>query len=645
MSFESYLQHWLGNCHPLNEAANKSTSSLGLEDISNQITAGIGGDLEKTIDRTTSFESIEQVLEKLDISILEKIKSNPEAQRVLLELVSPNKIQWLNEYLKKSKKSLNSISSDKKKIDPNSNFDGFTRLTVREATIKNRIYKLYIIFKYAEDFPELDKDTNLLLALKQINEPLNYLVDGEDKKIVIGKIGRIDNLINSDEFEIIDLSGESRILKKQELARLLEANPEISEKASSFAAESYKKKISKLVQRTQDVIKKEVAASLLNTAKTISELPNNETTMEKLQVDWKPLIDALGYSKFFLNEITKKEKRITSEEKPSLRKKNRIKEKLMSAVRHALLPHMVNGEISEPGGDYYKLFKKLESQNGAWLEAAIKETLIDPSRISQFNQSAREVESSLEENQLAYLQISESWILKYIQSEVDGELSKRDTDNSMSKIKNLSSEKEKEIKNYYLSKDFNMKNFKGIQLKPKLVLPLYQKVKLTVSESDRIAESPLKNLMTGLGQIVTGLLSTITYDGNPEVAQRNYEQNRAIFNGIYSIIKGGVYAISKQGGRNFEKGVNKATSKLRLDTVGMKPYEKGEGPSFYKSKDKNANEDAAGGISPGAVLQTPDSLPTNNMDTFALAGPGKKKKKKSIVNKVSNFSDFLKTKS
>jgi hypothetical protein len=35
------------------------------------------------------------------------------------------------------------------------------------------------------------------------------------------------------------------------------------------------------------------------------------------------------------------------------------------------------------------------------------------------------------------------------------------------------------------------------------------------------------------------------------------------------------------------------------------------------------------------------------MDTFALAGPGKKekpKKKKSMVTKVTSFSDFLKNK-
>jgi hypothetical protein len=365
--------------------------------------------------------------------------------------------------------------------------------------------------------------------------------------------------------------------------------------------------------------------------------------MEKLQVDWKPLIDALGYSKFFAGPIKSKEKEITKNERPSLRKKNRIKEKLMSALSSALLPPMSNGEITPPGGDYYKLFKKLESQNTAWLEAAIKEVLVDSARIAQFNNSARTAESALEENQLAYLQISSSWIIKYIESEVDGELSKRDTDNAISKVKSITQEKEKEIKNYYLSKDFNMKNFKGIQLKPDLRLPLYQKVRLAVSEADRIAESPLKNLLKGLGQIAVGLFSTVPDRGDMELAKRNADQNRAIFNGLYSIIKGGVYGVSKQGGRDFEKGVEKATNKMRLDAVGLTPYEKGEGPKFYKTAEKKANEDATG-ATPGATFQTPDTLPTDNMDTFTLSGPGKKDKKKKIVKKVSNFSDFLKSK-
>ena len=648
MSFEAYLKNWLRISESIvNETEEKEDNkSSAFDEILNIIESGIGGETSDKISRTTSFESIEQVLQKVDILTLEKIKDNPDLQRVLLAMVAPGKVEWMSEYLTKSKKSLSALSSDKKKTDPSLNFEGYKKFTLREADVKSRIYKMHLIFKYASDLPELDKDTNLLLALKQLDVSLNTSIEAGQPSVKISKIGRIDNKVESNEFEVIDSNGESKVMKKEELADLLEKNPDIAEKARTLANDSYKKKLSKLVQRTEDTIRKEVASSMRETEHVISNLPNDEKTMEKLQVDWKPLIDALGYSKFFTGTIKSKEKEITKNERPSLRKKNRIKEKLMSALSSALLPPMTNGEISAPGGDYYKLFKKLEGQNTAWLEAAIKEVLVDSARIAQFNNSARTAESALEENQLAYLQISSAWIIKYIESEVDGELSKRDTDNAIAKIKSITQQKEKEIKNYYLSKDFNMKNFKGVQLKPDLRLPLYQRVRLAVSEADKIAESPLKNFLKGLGQIAVGLFSTVPDRGDMALAKKHADQNRAVFNGLYSIIKGGVYGVSKQGGRDFEKGVEKVTNKMRLDAVGLTPYEKGEGPKFYKSAEKKTNEDAAApaAVSPGVTFQTPDTLPSDNMDTFALAGPGKKNKKKKIIKKVSTFSDFLKSK-
>jgi hypothetical protein len=647
MSFEAYLKNWLNINESLNEVSTPAKSTTGLDQVRDAIRYGIGGETDDKIARTTSFETIEKVLQNLDVFVLEKVKSEPELQKVLLEMIAPGKIEWFGEYLSKSKKNLNAINSDKKKIDPSLNFNAYTRLTLREADVKNRIYKMHMIFKNASNLPDLDSDSSMLLALRQLDADLKSSMDGTTPNYKVTAIGLIDNIVKSDEFVVIDSNGEKKILKKSNLKDLLEINPEIAQQAKNLASDSYKKKVEKLTNRTEETIKKDIAASFTDTAKVISELPNNGTTMEKLQVDWKPLIDALGYTKFFSAPIKQKEKEIIKTERPSLRKKNRIKEKLMGALRSSLLPPMVNGEISQPGGDYYKLFKRLESQNAAWVEASLREVLGDSSRISQFNASARTTESSLEENQLAYLQVSSTWITKYIESEVDGELSKRDTDNGISKIKNTTLEKEKEIKNYYLSKDFNMSNFNGIRLRPGVKLPLYQRVKLTVSEADRIAESPLKNLLRGLGQIMVGLFSTIPDRGDAVVAKRNADQNRAIFNGIFSIIKSGAYAVNAQTGRDLEKGVSKVTSKLRLDTIGMKPYEKGEGPQFYKSAEKKTNEQEMASVSPGQVMQTPDSLPSNNMDTFALAGPGrkeKKNKKKSLITKVSNFNDFLKSK-
>jgi len=171
MSFEVYLRSWLNLSESKVDEATKKEDpqdkkSSEVDDILNIIESGIGGEPSDKTARSTSFESIEQVLQKVDILTLEKIKDNPELQKVLLAMVAPGKVEWMSEYLTKSKKNLSSLSSDKKKTDPSLNFEGYKRFTIREADVKSRIYKMHLIFKYASDLPELDKDTNILLALK-----------------------------------------------------------------------------------------------------------------------------------------------------------------------------------------------------------------------------------------------------------------------------------------------------------------------------------------------------------------------------------------------------------------------------------------------------------------------------------------------
>ena len=314
----------------------------------------------------------------------------------------------------------------------------------------------------------------------------------------------------------------------------------------------------------------------------------------------------------------------------------------------ALLPSIVDGEISEPGGDYFKLFKSLYTKNSAWMEKVMLDVLKSAERIAQFKSGPMVKESSLEEDQLAYLELSKEWIIKYVNSEVDGELADKDRTSALTKIEGIFQEKQKQIKNSYLSRDFNMTNFKGVQLKPDVRLPLYVKVKLAVSEKDKVKESPLKNFLIGVGQIMTGLFSGIPDRGDAIVAARNAAQNKAIFNGITSIIKAGVLVTAgKQAGRDFERGVEKVTMKTGVDkALGLKRYKEGEGPQFYKSAEipKHVTE-SEGGVSPGAAFQTPDTMVSPNMDTLSLAGPGKpskKKKKAKLGTKVSSFDDFLK---
>jgi hypothetical protein len=624
------------------DSSEEEGSGSKFEEIRELIATGIGGDPKDDIARVTSFDSLEKTLDLLDIELLDRIQTEPELQKILMMLTLPDKIGMVEEFIKRSKQNMVEIGKEKKSIKPENTFKKFFALKTREAAISSMVYKIYKIFYYADQTEQYDSETSLMLYFKENDVELKFSQREGTPFFKIKLVGGVHNAVKSDEFIVVGQDGTEQTLKKSMFKSIVKSNPEAVETAKKAVSASNKKKVNKVLTKTGELIAEEIADSIKDDEERINAIPETPEGTYQLNIDWKPLIDALGYQSVHGKTVQKKEEKLEKVEKPSLRRKNIIKNNLISALNMALLPPIVNGEVSSPGGDYYKLFKKLREKNSAWMENAISSEFASMQRASQFSAAAGQAESSLEEDQLAYLSLSKEWIIKYIKSEEDGELSDKDRTSAITKVENIAAEKQKQIKNNYLSRDFNMGNFKGIQLKPDLKLPLYVRVKLAVSEADRIAESPLKNLLKGLGQILAGLFSSIPDTGNAAIAAKNAAQNRAIFNGITSIIKGGVFAVGgKQAGRDFEKGLTKATAKARLDVVGLTPYKKDEGPKFFKSAEMKESEGAA----PGASFQTPDTMVDSNMDTFALAGPGRKikgKKKKSMIKKISNFNDFLK---
>lgn len=382
---------------------------------------------------------------------------------------------------------------------------------------------------------------------------------------------------------------------------------------------------------------------------SIPETPDGENILFK----YKDLIEFLGLAQFLKGALDKKqesiEKKTPKDPKTgSLKRKKRIIDGLLKAIRLASLPAMSNDQV-EKAGDYYLLFKRLMEQNSAWMEDVLNVEIFDNDsvRIKEFQVEAISQESAKEENQLTYLKANELWISKYIDSQVDGDLSEKDTQNLKTSLANTTTEREKDIKNYYLSKEFNLGNFGGVQIKPEIRLPLYTKVKLAVSEEDRKKESSLRNILKGLGQIIGGLFSAIPDTGNEQVARAARERNLAVFRGLNAIVQGTVTVVGgKQAGRDYAKMIDKTFSdkkegKLKEDMLSV-----ADSPGFV----------AVNPESPGQIMQTPDSL-AGGMDTFSLLGPGKKvstKKKKSktkqktkgptLSNTVANFADFVQRK-
>lgn len=398
--------------------------------------------------------------------------------------------------------------------------------------------------------------------------------------------------------------------------------------------------------------------------KKIDSIPETGEGRDQLKTI-ADFLGLMGLSEVFKDKLDQKEKKIPKEKDAvdnfSIYGKKRIIKRLLTAIQMAELPAITEGRV-EKSGDYFKLFTALKAKNAAWMQDSLEKYVFgtaNPTELSEFRATAENEESALEEHQLVYLKAGRSWIQTYIESDEgpDGkvaQLNAKEKEKLKSDLNTYYLEKEKEIKNYYVSRDFSLGNFGGLQIKPEIRLPLYTKVNLPVSEEDRKKESPLRNILKGawsvVGAMVGGIPTTINYEKTAQVKRAK----AAIFNGLNSIITGGVTLIGgKQAGRDYAEAAGKLAKKVGLD-------DKGSTSGGKVREDMLSITDSPGFIAvnpeaPGQMMQTPDSI-AGGMDTFALAGPqrkapakkkkGKKKSKKptEVENRVSSFADFMQRK-
>ena len=450
------------------------------------------------------------------------------------------------------------------------------------------------------------------------------------------------NTINSidadkDEIKYISLINKyarvsERLLK---INKLLSLYSEVSEAVSQVLPE-IKNKINTIIRLSKVKVVDGFNKIVKSEEKRIAALPDNQEGADKFNT-YREILDILGLSGILSNQIQKKEEKIVKIQNPSTKTKERIITRLVRSISMAQLPAVTNGKI-EINGDYFKLFKSLDQKNKAWMDLSLSKYVFrgETTRFNEFNTVARENESISESDQLVYLSANKSWILSYIKGEQDGILTDKAENNYVTQLENVTLEKDKEIKNYYLSRDFNLSNLGGLQLKPEIRLPLYVKVKLPVTEADRVKESPLSNIIKGLGQIVTGLFSAIPDTGDKAFAQASKNRNMAVLNGISSLIRGGVTLVGgKQAGREYDKKITGLTQNKEKGGVKEDMISVADAPGFV----------AVNPEQPGQLMQTPDSL-VSDMDILSLAGPQRpikksKKKKSKKSNSVKTFSDFM----
>jgi hypothetical protein len=327
------------------------------------------------------------------------------------------------------------------------------------------------------------------------------------------------------------------------------------------------------------------------------------------------------------------------------RLKNTIFKNLRNSLAKSLLPAINAGQITAPGG-YFALYSTLLNDNTERMERIVRERVYrgDVEKANEFLRTHSTTESAEEAHQLDYLNSSEQWIIDWIESDQDGTFPEKKAVSCAKTIESLAEVKRKEIKNFYLSKGFNISNFAAFRIKPEIRLPLYQKVRLAVTNAERIAETPLGKVGKGLSYLYDATYTDGTAAGNNA-------QNKAVFQAVNKLFSSVVTLIGgKQAGRDYEKAMHKFTnSVMPLREIGFTSEDPNK-EVFGKVKEDMlaplpmSSAPLMNPALPGQAHQTPSTLPDQNMDTFALAGPQKKdkKSKKKSSAKIMNFAQFMK---
>jgi hypothetical protein len=588
MSFAEYLHSFL------NKKIFEKKESFETSDILNQLETKVGGKLGDEASEKTSFEALQQVIDQIP---LEEIESSPENLSNLVKvLISPERIDFLEKF------------------------------TEYETNINKNILK---------SIKNLDRE-------KEETKFINYLATYNR---VSERLLKIYNILSSQEIVSVDEALQVDL--------------------------TIKNKVAKIIQLSRTGIEDSVNGLITQEKKVIESFPEDESTQDKLK-RYNDLMQMMGWISLLRNDIDSRLKKIEAESKPKKQEKLesgesddtasekisqrtkykvRIAKRIIRAIGDSQLPPIENSKIISPGG-YFTLFRSLDDMNKAWMDWSLSNYIFkgELELLSKFNSGARFTESPLEEDQILYLNAARSWVLSYIKSDSSYDLDSspenktplaaKSEDSLATSLENTATAKEKEIANYYLSKDFNLGNFGGFQIKPEIRIQLYQKVKLAVTDEDRKKESPLRNMIKGLGQIIGGLFSQIPDRGNFANARAAKERNMAIVKGLNLIVKAGVTVVGgKQAGRDYAEKTEKFIS----------PDKKGQ-----VKEDMLSLADSSGGVvvnpeAPGQIHQTPDAMLSPNMDKFSLVGPGKKKKKKGekpalISNQViSSFDEFMQT--
>jgi len=647
---------------------------MNVKDAIKLMSNKVGGKSSNQVSRQASLDAVKKTFDVLPNNLLEVEPNDPNIQRLFFYLTDPKKLEYIEEFTKSEAYALEQIikkedpSGGSKKIENNDK--EYANSFSAAAVLLARLEKLYKIYSKGIEQIEIDRDKHLISSLRNMGIVLNLEpILGKGNVGTIGKIGGIDSDIDKDSFELI-VKRESHITSKKDIHKILKKLPASSnlnsrsrgnhlktmsdiKKTSSDSIKSWYEWASKTFEKTIDTIEADVeedAVIKIENIKDFSERVGGDIILN-LVVNHK------GKETSFGSKI--KEKELSLPSSKNLKEKRQLLTRIRRVLGVAELPAFDDNQIQRQG-DYFRLFNTLRNENIGWMDTILLTDIFkgETNKFNGFKQYI-ENESAEEAEQLNYLTASELWILKFIESDYLGDFSPREIKQHTATIQSMTLDKSKDIKNSYLSKGFNLGNFNSVQINPEISLPLYKKVKLAVNEADRKKENPFRNIMSGIGSVIMGIMPTKLDNFDAGRAKQNNDQNKAVFKGISNVVKGLVGITGgKDAARKYEKGMKKVTNNMVSKSIGA---------TTFDQNDNSIKEDMVAPLDsgPGAFHQTGPSMgggfshPDGTPDPFALIGPArntttnkKKKKKKTkpvdwrksssfASSKVLSFSDFI----
>lgn len=620
----------------------------------------IGGSSDES--KEASFQSIKQLLDIVPVELMDKSSKDPSVQKIFYHMTDPEKSKIVDEYVKHESEELEKII---KRTDKSEGIQkimkrdqGFITDFNQSAAMILRFEKLYKLYKSETVEIDSDPDLNTLKSLKAIGAVID-LGDGKSGQII--SIGGDNSDIDENLVEIKLTVGGTTTMSKDEISKIVSGKDQLSKNVRKRVASEHAKRMVNISSDSRNSINKWYDWASGTFGKFANDLDeeSSETEIESKVDSIKDFSDDTNDIVFNMvfnykdkevsldQAVQRAESRTESTGRRGIRAKKAVFRKIKETLVNAALPIVTNGEIQRPG-DYYRLFVTLDREKGDWMNTVLVNRIFngDSDQYNKFK-SAIESENPNEDFQTDYLDACHQWVNIFIEDSYMSEFNDKEITEYKETILSIVLEKKKEIKNYYLSKGFNLGNFKSVLINPEIDLPLYKKVSLAVSEKDRKEESSLRNILTGLGSAALSFFGG-GVDIDQSVIARGAQfrkADREVFRGINKFVKGVVGAAGgKEAARKYQSGMEDRFKSLKQEQV---------------KEDMVAPIDGGSGSlnGPGTAIQTPMSL-AGDMDTMSLAGPmggdltrstrkkGKKKKKSrskgsTSSSKVLTFQDFI----